>query len=628
MDITRENFGATLDSLLERIASCDFAAVDLEMTGINDAAHPEDASMTLQQLYEAKRSVAGRFAIIQVGVSLFERKSSPRRAADQSGVDAALRSVLDVPAPSGSADEYEVRSYNVFVFPTADENARAAVAQADRAGGANGDVVLSPSAVDFLKQHGLDFQRWLYRGVPYVDKAGAAAVLAARDEESRDAVSSDHLDRLRSALTEAEEKWATASLATAKKVALDPDATTVHPPVPVGTELSLPQVRSANACACLAALVAADPAMASVDVVTRGRHDQKDASLRRRTPRDAAWAKRRAVTDKLGFWLVFEALAKSGKPCIAHNSFADWCFLHDALIGPLPPRVEDFAASLRAHVKGPIYDTKIMSSYLPTSVVPYGRFESTGLGQLYNHYGPSTGAAHLSFPEGFHAYHPEAMRTRRGGTAAHEAGYDAMMTGAVFANLVREFPEAKASAKDLVAVFGSTDCLDVGGAGTGTAAGVTRRVARGEVAMVSHPFRRNAAYSGVASALPCAHQFLFPLQRDGKALVALEPTPSHAFVHSDPLVKASIAALPASRLAKRSKPFYDLATLREATEAARSATKKTPAASLTVDPKAFVPEKCTVASGRGCCPHAANVPAMLRANVGAVVCSIVRRLRW
>ena len=90
MDITKDNFNAALDGLLERIAACDFYAIDLEMTGINSpTSMPEDASMPLQRLYEAKRHAASRFAIIQVGICLFHKM-------DQSAVA----------APPASASQY------------------------------------------------------------------------------------------------------------------------------------------------------------------------------------------------------------------------------------------------------------------------------------------------------------------------------------------------------------------------------------------------------------------------------------------------------------------------------------------------------------------------------------------
>ena len=36
---------------------------------------------------------------------------------------------------------------------------------------AKNDVVMSASAIDFLKEHGMDWQQWISKGIPYVNRA-------------------------------------------------------------------------------------------------------------------------------------------------------------------------------------------------------------------------------------------------------------------------------------------------------------------------------------------------------------------------------------------------------------------------------------------------------------------------
>lgn len=47
------------------------------------------------------------------------------------------------------------------------------------------DVVLSPSAVDFLRKHKMDFQKWIYEGVPFVDAVGERKLRAKYFPEVR-----------------------------------------------------------------------------------------------------------------------------------------------------------------------------------------------------------------------------------------------------------------------------------------------------------------------------------------------------------------------------------------------------------------------------------------------------------
>jgi poly(A)-specific ribonuclease len=606
MDVTRDNFTAVLDELLERIDTCEFYAVDLEMTGISTTAHPETAQMSLQQLYQAKRHVAGRYSIIQVGICLMEKR----------GAGAA-------PKGGNRATEYDARCYNIFVFPSEDE-LRGKIVSSERAGGAEGDVVLSPSAISFLRQHGLDFQRWIYRGVPYVDAKTAQEIRVQVADKRRQARDPDAPSPSRN-LTESEKAWFDAALEKVRGLTALPAGVTLAAP---SVELPLPPIQSAAACAALRAAVEREEALSSsIEVVVHGRMNNKNASLRRRSRYDVEWEEKRLLTDRLGFQLVFEALARSMKPWVTHNGMADLMFLHDAFIGPLPSSVNDFASSMREAFHGNFYDTKYICSYLPTSIVPHGRFDNTALGSLYAAYGPNTNAIRLRFPEGFHQYHPETMRHRRGGSGAHEAGYDAMMTAAVFANACEEFPGARRAAKDKVAVFGSLDALDLNLAAKAPSpeydVGAVR-VARGDVLAVEHPWGTNV--SQLKEALPCAHQFIFPVDA-GRAILALEPQPASIFTAKDPIAAAVAAAK------RPAKPFMSAAELTRAIEAAagvaaESDATRPPLAKVKVAPftQASFPQAASTSADQFNKEYQPATVSWLRATVNRGLRAAARRL--
>ena len=138
MDVTRENFDAALKEIDELLPSCDFVAIDEEMTGIRRSSETDPApGDTCEARYEKMRVVATTFNLIQVGVCLFRK----------------------IDGPLGK--RWEARPYNFFVFP--DENSRSR-------------IHMDVSTAYFHKKHKLDFNKWITEGVPYISAAEARAL--------------------------------------------------------------------------------------------------------------------------------------------------------------------------------------------------------------------------------------------------------------------------------------------------------------------------------------------------------------------------------------------------------------------------------------------------------------------
>lgn len=152
MDTTRDNFEAVLPQIVEDLQSCEFVAMDFEMTGIGttDSAsrsshgdlpqvsvllrggplwvyvypshsrHHRLASTTQpQERYAKMRTVASRYNIIQLGLCTFTKGK-------------------------GGKGELVARPYNIYTC--ADEGE---------------DVCLSLSAITFLRGNKMDFNTWL-----------------------------------------------------------------------------------------------------------------------------------------------------------------------------------------------------------------------------------------------------------------------------------------------------------------------------------------------------------------------------------------------------------------------------------------------------------------------------------
>jgi hypothetical protein len=112
-----------VEDIQKYLPTCDFIAFDEEMSGIFMDGVSNSRADTANQRYTKMCKIAKRFSIIQFGIALFTK-------CDGGG--------------------YVSRPYNFYLFPTKAQ-----------------DIVLSASAIGFLKKHGMDFQkvgRWCMRG--------------------------------------------------------------------------------------------------------------------------------------------------------------------------------------------------------------------------------------------------------------------------------------------------------------------------------------------------------------------------------------------------------------------------------------------------------------------------------
>ena len=65
-------------------------------------------------------------------------------------------------------------------------------------------------------------------------------------------------------------------------------------------------------------------------------------------------------------WTARQAIGECGRPMVVHNGMYDLMFFMDALHGPLPERLEEFKAQVRACFPNTaIYDTKYCESHGP-----------------------------------------------------------------------------------------------------------------------------------------------------------------------------------------------------------------------------------------------------------------------
>jgi poly(A)-specific ribonuclease len=451
MQVRRDNFPAVFPHFKELLETCDFYAMDEEMTGINVPEVTESITFSPEDSYHAKRLAASRYSIIQVGVCLFRRLSSTS------------------PVP-----RYVAHPFNFLLFPqyaddyTAEERA--------------GDVVVSPSALAFLRKHGMDFQKWVYQGMAFCDSTRESALRARLTaQDAAKGVASTPLftdaektwveggQRAAAALVSCvEASWAAAVAASGGK---RPFLSSLA--VEGGKEVTLPVQTSRAAREYLEQELQRDYPQVAFRVRRAGSSGYV-VTLAVLSPEEVSkkawWAAQRCerqLLDILGFRLVFSELVRSKKPCVGHNCFADWLYLMHAMDGPLPERLSQWKARARSLFPC-MWDTRYVATR--QDLFPRGRFNHISLGNLYEAYVGASPHCAVELPLGFEGYDPMTLlgTSTAGGVGsnpAHEAGYDALMTGTVLLNLLGEagytLETAPADLSNKIALFRSLYAVNV-----------------------------------------------------------------------------------------------------------------------------------------------------------------------
>ena len=535
MDVDAANFDAIAPFVERLLATCDFVSMDQEMTGISSRDAHTHFGMTGEESYGPKRAVATRYTAFQIGLCIFHRKDN------WSAENDAART------KGGQADRAASRAEGTtqLLLPEGPFIAHPFNFWLRQRGPRAQDVVVSLPAVDFLLSNGMDFQRWLTRGMAYMTAGRAAEVsaktlpvlpalkkamkpqdkawikaaidavaraltsgiarlaagdteglasLVATDVKLPPAPSSEAVWMLHHQFTEflgSLEDWghevsissrmAVVSVAESTECAADieKDASgavaiesrgtvageaptapstqtleatpTVKPPTPLALFRSAFRAFVAASgstrqhCAVPRVFFPAllpfsqqpNPETAEkgwrkggefhVELMTNPAVAQAYYDDVRNTARDS-------LAKQVGFRRIVEALFRATRlrrvPFVGHNFSSDLMFFFHQHVTPLPESYADFKRLVHDHMPV-IVDTKVLSS-----VLPFPRIYDTSLGGLYaslcqnQHYG-------ITLPAGFERCSAEVAAAAAGlvtadkGGAAHEAAYDAFMTGAV-----------------------------------------------------------------------------------------------------------------------------------------------------------------------------------------------------
>ncbi|GAX16658.1 poly(A)-specific ribonuclease [Fistulifera solaris] len=424
VNVTRSNFIEQSNDLLDHLPTAAFIAIDEEMTGISIQNRRSPKDKTPSEQYPELKLAAERYAIIQLGVSLFHNLNG----------------------------SWLARCYNFYLFPS------------DR------EVVLNPSTVQFLKQHNMNFDMWMKEGIPY--QTGQQAAISLQKFV-------DHQKRLQK---ESEQAQVPATIQNSVKrtielrriedieffaramAALREWLDGVHEDG--GTSFLLPPCNSYLRRALYENIEKEYP---SLELESAGPTHPNQIRAWRLTPEEKIARKQQLqhqawenlVCDQVGLWRVFEAITRvcrgeeldrssvlfansfneidwdntgsvfasdfvvRGKiPLVVHNGFMDLCFLLSHFHSlKLPDELSGCKELIRSYFPM-VYDTKVMA----TECLSMWSNDSTTLSGLFENRGEEQA---------------NVVRIARDiSDQAHEAAYDAYMTGTVYLCLCDEIKDA------------------------------------------------------------------------------------------------------------------------------------------------------------------------------------------
>eukprot|EP00931_Biecheleriopsis_adriatica_P094185 TRINITY_DN67867_c0_g1_i1.p1 TRINITY_DN67867_c0_g1~~TRINITY_DN67867_c0_g1_i1.p1 ORF type:complete len:554 (+),score=159.35 TRINITY_DN67867_c0_g1_i1:51-1712(+) len=425
MNVTKSNFEEAAAQIEELLPTATFIAIDEEMTGISIPGLQERIEDVPARRYAKMREVATRYNIIQFGLALFHERDS-------------------------CENSYIAHVYNFFLFPEA------------------GPVNMEATGVAFNRDHGMDWNMWIREGVPYVNRESAQKLRASllpweaeastptggKSTAANGTSEAKNGQRERIKLTKAADVETTSKAIEALKAWLEDEGKKEE------TEFELLTTNAYIRRFMYETMAADFPDLTVESRPTEVRGISTLVVLRlSASQKEEREAKVRAEKEtelarKVGFRRVFNALAAAKKPVVGHACMFDWLFAHSHFES-LPESYAEFKELI--HGSFPLlFDTQLLAKsepfkFLPqegAESVPQHRFGSHALGQVYKvFFEESETARKAGKPAVEVTFAPSHDRYSGDCAAFHEAGYDAYVTGYVFAHMAKEVLKAEGVSK-------------------------------------------------------------------------------------------------------------------------------------------------------------------------------------
>lgn len=375
MEVTRDNFKEALPSILQAVERADFVAIDAEFTGLRRKETSRYCELdTIEERYLKAREAAKDFGMIQFGITTFRY----------------IR-------------EKSTYSHATFCFYLL---------------GKSGDMLYyDNTSLKFLADNGFDFNKLFKSGLPYLS--------ILEEAEKRAEFVNQALEPFPpSPVKVAEEKAKKFLKETEEKIeALLVDESQEALVLPGGTLPGFFRKLLYNNIAAKYKNILIRSLMTDQERnIEIRKFDSPDARLK-----FLEEERERKLDEKIGFTHVVRKVLECGKPLVGHNMMLDLLHLIQKTVQPLPDTLEQFKNVIKANLPT-IFDTKLIAKDPPFCVdIPI-----TSLGNLYSDLCSKFNPPDFIVEDGYESH------SLGGGGQAHDAGYDAFMTGVCFITMVKK----------------------------------------------------------------------------------------------------------------------------------------------------------------------------------------------
>lgn len=432
-NVTKSNFESSLNDLRRHVKDADFVAIDLEMTGITSAPWRESFEFDRFDIrYLKVKDSAEKFAVVQFGVCPFRW-------------DAQQQSFIAHP-------------YNFYVFPR----------QEITGANASCEFLCQTTSIDFLAKYQFDFNMCVREGVSYLSRSQEEAALKCLDSRcnnelfgsssSGSEVADMQLTRMSDVLFAKRLKknitaWRDELLfggnrGSESDMSLNDSNKKfqtiffkMRPAISLtgftSRQLRLIQWVTRSNFKDLEYVRATDgtssPQHLIVYIDSKNDRDRLMKEVQDYTKKDAELKIKAAI----GFRHVIDLLSSEQKLIVGHNCFLDIAHIYRKFIGPLPLTSQEYAASIQEYFPH-IVDTKVLlnTNHIFRFILKKSR---TSLSKAFALLCPhiASGVKAPSVMDKGHSKVEVQVDDKRSlnwnSGAKHEAGYDAFMTGCVFA---------------------------------------------------------------------------------------------------------------------------------------------------------------------------------------------------
>ncbi|CAO3613665.1 unnamed protein product [Cunninghamella blakesleeana] len=390
MEISRQDFVRKLPTVKAAIDECDFMAIDTELSGLHRPINKKRFD-TLENRYKEYKEATEKFVIIQFGLCTFKWDN-----------------------PSG---RYIAKAFNFYIFPTS----MTGRSQTNRI------FQVQAQAFDFLSKQAFDFNKWIYQGIPYLTVVEEEKMIAEEKKMTNDEIPDIPIDEKERPFLAKAKKDIQDWLDKAANKKDNKHGVNIETQNSYQRRLIYQEIRKSFEG------LTAEGKKGFICVMRLTEKEQ----MKRTKEREKNF--KNDLETSVGFRKVIDWISESKKPLIGHNMLLDMCHIIGQFIQKLPETKDEFKKL--AHRLFPIMiDTKHIAASTPEM-----KEIVSGVTDLENLRYETNRPPFTNPRIDMDWEYPRYLTDK-----AHEAGYDAYITGTVFIKMLSYLESERNPKKEIV----------------------------------------------------------------------------------------------------------------------------------------------------------------------------------